>query len=189
MLHAKVWAEVLNINPQVIGREDSFYQLGKDSIATMRMAPLARSLGYLISTLDVMDNPILCDQTVVLKAIEQRILDKYEPFSLIHFRPGDSLSTLKEATRTASNLHPDQITDIHPCTSMQEILMATTARDVDSFVARMIYEMDTTVNTERLLAAFVLLYSYIDILRTRIVETATVGLVQVISDHEGHCSE
>ena len=49
----QLWARVLNIKPETIGMDDSFFRLGGDSITAMQLSASARSLHILLSTRDV----------------------------------------------------------------------------------------------------------------------------------------
>ncbi|KAF1937771.1 condensation-domain-containing protein, partial [Clathrospora elynae] len=49
----QLWAKVLNIKPETIGMDDSFFRLGGDSITAMQLSASARSLQILVSTRDV----------------------------------------------------------------------------------------------------------------------------------------
>ncbi|GIZ47066.1 hypothetical protein CKM354_001016700 [Cercospora kikuchii] len=58
----KVWAEILEISPDAIGLDDSFFRLGGDSIGAMRFVGLARRHGISQFTVrDVFQNPVLAD--------------------------------------------------------------------------------------------------------------------------------
>ncbi|KAM4055831.1 AMP-binding enzyme [Hirsutella rhossiliensis] len=56
-----LWAEVLNIEPESIGIDDSFFRIGGDSIGAMRLVGNARNRGLALSVRDVFQNPILRD--------------------------------------------------------------------------------------------------------------------------------
>ena len=50
----RIWAQVLNIDPATIGLDDSFFQLGGDSITAMQVSSAARSLSIDIRAVDIM---------------------------------------------------------------------------------------------------------------------------------------
>lgn len=56
-----LWAEVLHVEPESIGIDDSFFRIGGDSIGAMRLVGNARHKGLALSVRDVFQNPILRD--------------------------------------------------------------------------------------------------------------------------------
>lgn len=62
---ASVWSQVLNV--QRIGRHDSFFRLGGDSILMIRASTLATRLGYRVSPRTMFRHPVLAD---LARAIE-----------------------------------------------------------------------------------------------------------------------
>ena len=50
----RIWAQVLNIDPATIGLDDSFFQLGGDSITAMQVSSAARSLSIHIRAGDIL---------------------------------------------------------------------------------------------------------------------------------------
>ncbi|KAJ6789651.1 hypothetical protein PWT90_05590 [Aphanocladium album] len=56
-----IWARLLNISPADIGLEDSFFQLGGDSLTAMKVAAEASRAGIKLSVADMFANPKLRD--------------------------------------------------------------------------------------------------------------------------------
>ena len=54
-----IWAQVLNIDPATIGLDDSFFQLGGDSIAAMKVVGEARKVGVELAVADIFRHPTL----------------------------------------------------------------------------------------------------------------------------------
>lgn len=52
----QIWAQVLNINPSTIGLDDSFFNLGGDSITAMQVSSATRSRGLQVSTASIVKN-------------------------------------------------------------------------------------------------------------------------------------
>ncbi|KAI0886322.1 nonribosomal peptide synthase [Annulohypoxylon maeteangense] len=83
----KLWAPILGVNVD-IAVEDSFLQIGGDSIAAMRLVAAAREHGLSFTVADVFKRPRLCDLATVAVAV---VLDKekatkvaVEAFSLLN---------------------------------------------------------------------------------------------------------
>ena len=55
-----IWAVVLNVDPTAIGVDDSFFQLGGNSIAAMKVVAEAREVGLQIAVADIFRRPRLC---------------------------------------------------------------------------------------------------------------------------------
>jgi amino acid adenylation domain-containing protein/non-ribosomal peptide synthase protein (TIGR01720 family) len=55
----QLWARVLNIDPASIGVEDSFFQLGGDSITAMKLVAEARSVDLQLSVADIFQQPTI----------------------------------------------------------------------------------------------------------------------------------
>ena len=55
----KIWGQVLNIEPALIGLDDSFFDLGGDSIQAMKVVSEARKAGIELKVLDVFFQPEL----------------------------------------------------------------------------------------------------------------------------------
>ncbi|KAK5988782.1 Nonribosomal peptide synthetase dtxS1 [Cladobotryum mycophilum] len=56
-----LWAEILQIDPNNIGIDDSFFRIGGDSIGAMRLVGLARQKGLVLSVGDIFRYPVLGD--------------------------------------------------------------------------------------------------------------------------------
>ncbi|RCI07694.1 hypothetical protein L249_5676 [Ophiocordyceps polyrhachis-furcata BCC 54312] len=56
-----LWAEVLHVEAESIGADDSFFRIGGDSIGAMRLVGLARFRGFEFSVRDVFQSPVLSD--------------------------------------------------------------------------------------------------------------------------------
>jgi aryl carrier-like protein len=55
----QLWASVLSISPESIGLDDSFFDLGGDSIAAMKLVGEGRRIGIQLSVADIFRNPKL----------------------------------------------------------------------------------------------------------------------------------
>ncbi|KAL6787540.1 hypothetical protein J3E68DRAFT_445398 [Trichoderma sp. SZMC 28012] len=56
-----IWAKVLHMEPQAIGINDNFFNLGGNSIAAMKVAAAARDIGWKLSVADIFYSPTLSD--------------------------------------------------------------------------------------------------------------------------------
>ncbi|KAM4058622.1 AMP-binding enzyme [Hirsutella rhossiliensis] len=64
-----LWAQVLKIEADAIGVHDSFFRLGGNSIAVMKLVAAARRAGTTIAVADVFQNPVLEAQARALTSV------------------------------------------------------------------------------------------------------------------------
>lgn len=79
---------------------------------------------------------------------------------------------------------PTRIVDAYPCTPLQEGLMALSMKHKEQFVPQTIYPLPAIVNFEKFQEAWQTTADSNAILRTRIVQTSTFGLIQVVLDKQ-----
>jgi aryl carrier-like protein len=80
-----LWARVLNLPPDSIGADDSFFRLGGDSISAMRLAGAARADGCNLGVADVFNHPVLSRLAVAASSScsEISVASEPTPFSLL----------------------------------------------------------------------------------------------------------
>ncbi|PKX91280.1 uncharacterized protein P174DRAFT_506779 [Aspergillus novofumigatus IBT 16806] len=82
----RLWARVLNLQPDAIGVDDSFFRLGGDSITAMQLSSLARTEGFTLSVSDIFHYMTIAALTPFVGMDRQRALDVQEsidvPFDL-----------------------------------------------------------------------------------------------------------
>jgi amino acid adenylation domain-containing protein/non-ribosomal peptide synthase protein (TIGR01720 family) len=181
-----LWAETLNMKPDAISADSSFFRIGGDSLGAMRLVSAARQKGVVFSVADVFKNPRLSALATVLhyqdKTVQETTNPHVEPFSLI-----DDKVPLEETKAHAARLcgiEPEDIEYILPCTPLQEGLIAESIRGRGD---NMLTEMKTLikgVQSDRLLNAWSHVVQSNPILRTRFVDSPNQGLVQVVIRHE-----
>lgn len=127
----RLWARVLDMDPDGIGVDDSFLRIGGDSIGAMRLVGIAREEGVTLTVGDIFQHPQLLDQVCVITQTE---LDSYHdpiPLSLlavggsnIQQQPAD----LHQQTSEILGVPVEDIFDILPTTSWQEQCLAAPGR-------------------------------------------------------------
>ncbi|PPJ50405.1 hypothetical protein CBER1_06995 [Cercospora berteroae] len=95
--------------------------------------------------------------------------------SLSTIDPGD-LAELAEVCQVSAN----EIIDVHHCTPLQRILIAGTERYSDAYCYRGSWTLQPSIDEDRFLDAIAKVAEQNSILRTRIADSATHGLVQVV---------
>ncbi|KAJ6023763.1 AMP-dependent synthetase/ligase [Penicillium herquei] len=182
-----LWAEVLNKDPVSIGRNDSFFRLGADSIAAMKLVAAARRSGFVLSVADIFRNAELSDMAECLEITDAAELIEYAPFSLL---PADSLEreALFEDAAKQCSISSEVIEDVYPATPLQEgvFLMSTTHKG--AYVAPTAFRMPAGFDVLRFQAAWQALVNAYFILRTRLVTVEAVSY-QVVLNHAASCLE
>ncbi|CAK4723780.1 unnamed protein product, partial [Aphanomyces euteiches] len=72
ILLARVWADVLDIEYESIGRTTSFYSLGGDSISAIRLVAKAKHVGLNLTSANVMKFPTLSEMAAISKVYKQQ---------------------------------------------------------------------------------------------------------------------
>jgi amino acid adenylation domain-containing protein/non-ribosomal peptide synthase protein (TIGR01720 family) len=101
-----IWARVLNIRPSLIGLDDSFLQLGGDSITAMQVSSTARANAIDISTADVLRRKTIGFLTEGLRSVG---LITVSPTSAVaqHSKPSNGPSQLSPMQRLYAQLQSD----------------------------------------------------------------------------------
>ena len=177
-----LWAEIINIEPEEIFSEDSFLQLGGDSIGAMRLVAVACDQGLSLTVADIFAFPRLSRMAEVIK---EDSLSPNEmtcaPFSLL--RAGISQGEAQLYAARLCHVLASQVVDIYPCTALQEGLLAMTARRSGQYVSRSVLRLQDSIDPDRLRRAWQSTADRFPILRTRVVDIPGQGLVQVVLRH------
>ena len=184
----KLWATTLRIDRSRISAEDSFLRLGGDSIAAMRLVASARQADVPLTVAQVLDHPLLCDLAQVIEQSSSPVNTHEQPipaFSLLN--PALEKTKACEQAAQLCNITTENITDLLPCTPLQEGLLAMTSQQSGDYIARMVFNLPPTVDLDRFEKAWSRVVESAQILRTRITDLPGQGLVQVITNSRGRC--
>lgn len=183
----RLWATVLDRPAQILGIRDNFFQIGGDSITAMKLVGLVRGQGQALAVSDVFNRPTLAGLAAGLESAGS--LDKalpYLPYSLV--RPDDDrVETLRASALASCGVAPDALMDLYPCTALQEGLMSLTIKQQGSYVAQYQYELGCGVDAQQMAAAWDLVVAANPILRTRIIQSSSGRLFQVVLGHGDTC--
>ncbi|KAJ5610822.1 nonribosomal peptide synthase [Penicillium lagena] len=108
----------------------------------------------------------------------KRLIPKDLNFSLLP-KLYDS-TQLKKNILDQCHIPIEQIEDVYPCTSAQEALVALSMSNPNAYVARYVYRLATDTESTRLEAAVKTVVLAHTILRTRVIQSATQGSLQVV---------
>jgi amino acid adenylation domain-containing protein len=176
----EIWSTVLGVKIDHIGTNDSFLQIGGDSIGAMRLVGLVREQNLHLTVADVFKQPRLRDMARVVGELSEDDNQIIQPFSLL--RAGLDLQVARSQIAKLCDLDAIQIEDIFPCTSLQEGLLALSSKRPGDYIAQFVFELQSTVHVDLFRRAWEEVQRTTPILRTRIVDLVGQGLVQVITD-------
>ncbi|UDD65029.1 NRPS [Aspergillus flavus] len=177
----ELWAQVLRISPSRINGQDSFLQIGGDSVGAMRLVAAARNQGLSLNVEKVFQSPRLCEMALAT-GISHETRQPIPCFSLLS--SDVHVSKLCEDVAQRCNVPVDKIQDVFPCTPLQEGLLALSAKQPGNYVNQVTMKLSQGTNLAQLIGAWNKVIQETPILRTRIVDTPGLGLVQAIISEE-----
>ena len=178
----RLWAREFGKEPNNIGANDDFFQLGGDSVMAMKIVASAQKDQIVLTVADIFRNPRLSDMALAMEANEAFNSGESDPmpFSLWKETVHTDYNVLLQDLAKQCKVDHTQIEDVYPCTALQEGLMAITAWNPNSYVARRVFRLPNSVDTAQFKAAWERLARLLPILRTRIVPSPDLGSVQVV---------
>ncbi|KAH7325581.1 hypothetical protein B0I35DRAFT_474343 [Stachybotrys elegans] len=174
----KLWAQVLNLEDSKIGLDDSFFQLGGDSIKAMMLVVEARKVGLRLEVADIFRSPRL--ESLAHHSAQQHAESTGDVAAFALIEPTPDLPSVLQMLCSQMNVSQDDICDIYPCTALQEGLMSLTSRRSGDYIAQVILDIEPTVSIDGLCSALQQVSDATPILRTRITQSSGLGLVQVV---------
>ncbi|KAK3290246.1 uncharacterized protein B0H64DRAFT_452780 [Chaetomium fimeti] len=176
-----LWETVLGLPAGSVGPGDSFFRLGGDSLTAMRLVGAARAHKIVLTVLDVFEKPVLADMARACGGAEVAVAPTPElkPFDLVS-RPRSELDALIDEVSSQCKLSGDQIRDMYPCSPLQEGLVTLASKQAGAYVAVNSLRLPGHVDLDQFKAAWQEVVDETDVLRTRIVHTATSGFLQVV---------
>ena len=174
----QLWARVLNLPPADIGADDSFFRLGGDSIAAMKLAGVAREDGLGLTVALVFQQPKLSNLARAIQPASGVAVNIPSPFSLLD-EDGLRDAVLQLAVDQC-RVSRDQIADLYPCTALQEGLIALTAKTAGAYIAHFSYHLPYDTDLDRFRAAWNAVARANPILNTRIIQHDQWGSFQVV---------
>nr|BAN91482.1 putative Echinocandin B nonribosomal peptide synthase [Aspergillus spinulosporus] len=191
-----VWADMLQLPVTQVNIHDNFFQLGGDSVVAMRMVATESARALKLTVADIFQSPRLTDLANLLSSRflkEEQDEEEYmaeddpEPFSLWY--ANEDLQRRHEQLQQIAqdcDVRVSSIQDVYPCTPLQEAMMAITSRQSAAYINRQVFELDDSIDVDRLQSAWRKLAQAVPTLRTRIAMSPGKAstLVQVVVDEE-----
>jgi amino acid adenylation domain-containing protein len=181
-----MWSEVLNMEEESISSDDSFLQLGGNSIDAMRLVNLARNAKVGLSVADIFAHPVLDEMAACSSELDVQIFEDV-PFSLV----GNDIDNLIQEAASQCQVGPLAIEDLYPCTAMQEGLMALSDSRDGAYVAQHTLSLGPAIDIHRFKQACQKVVDAHPVLRTRIVYPGQASALQAVvhGDIEWHTAD
>ncbi|CAH0021010.1 unnamed protein product, partial [Clonostachys rhizophaga] len=124
----KLWSSVLPIDPDSIGADDHFLQVGGDSMSAIKLVSLCQSEGFKLSVADIFENLTLSKMAAALRTestTEQQPRGQHQ-LSTANTNKDEVISDL--ISHGIVNSH-DEVEDVLEATYMQAVLVARGLRE------------------------------------------------------------
>lgn len=123
---AQIWASLLRIQTELVGRHDDFFMLGGDSISAMRFVAESRRQGWQCSVADLFEQSTIAELAKLLAEREPEAGIggaediRYDPFALV---PPEVRKAATAALRDAPWHKDDEVEDVLPTTDFQALFL------------------------------------------------------------------
>ena len=166
---AAVWADVLNVDVNDIGRNTSFFALGGDSISILKVAAACSKVGMSVTVSQLIKASVLWRAASI---VATTLNTNWQPIGLAQ----DILDTVHDEWAKSLQLEAYQV---YPVTPLQAGMIASTMTDRTAYVAQHPLILGDNVNVETLKLAFQRVVEVQEVLRTTFVTTSH-GVHQLI---------
>ncbi|GKT87879.1 non-ribosomal peptide synthetase protein [Colletotrichum tofieldiae] len=176
----RLWARVLGIDVCTISLGESFFRIGGDSIAALKLVGEARKAGIALTVADIFKHPKLSSMAERLHVIVGfEDVQTVAPFSLLE--SNTPLPLLLDQIARLCNLSDTQtIEDIYRCTPLQEGLLALTSKQPGDYIMQAVLELSGGTDLRLFKQAWEETVRICPILRTTIIQHEELGLLQVV---------
>jgi amino acid adenylation domain-containing protein len=178
-----LWGELFGIGVEEFRDSDSFFGRGGESLMAIKLVSAAARRGLQLDVATVFRHPQLSDLASHCKISPASFNNPPGRFSLL------SSSNIAQTLAKCCETTLENIEDAYPCTPLQQGLITTAMQQEQrKYVGRQVIELPEYVDTQRLARAWQKVAAKHPILRTRIVEIESEGLLQVVlkNDYLGH---
>ncbi|KAI1936345.1 hypothetical protein LOZ66_004805 [Ophidiomyces ophidiicola] len=175
-----LWAQVLGVPIEQIGRQSNFFHINGDSLQAMRLVSQAREAGLSMTVQDIFQHPRLCDlaETTNPLATEEQS-DSTVAFEYLPDDPSVRERIIQLLTEKYS-ADSKVIEDIYPCTTTQKTLIMSSAMVQNNHTIAVECQLPVGLDQDRLLNAWKAVTRADPALRTHIVEASNGEYFQVV---------
>lgn len=174
-----LWKKVLTLPASDIGVDESFFELGGNSIHAIRLATLISAEGsqsIRIPTSSIFQNPRLKDMAVLLESDGLQDSTNSPTVAVATFNP-----EILDYCAKSLAIPPASVQDIYSCTPLQERMLVASAMSSNAYMAELEWAVPLDINVKRFKDAWRKTINAFDILRTEFVSTPANGTLQVVA--------
>ncbi|KAI1801102.1 putative nonribosomal peptide synthase [Daldinia bambusicola] len=176
LLHS-LWQKLLGLNGEHFGANSSFFELGGNSLAAIKLASAARDLGHNLPAQVIFKNPVLSAMAAQMVALKDTKTSDTPRFGLLE-KIDRSVGELRKSL-AVHNIDEQNVEDAYPLTRQQQRYMEGEIISPGGTTHRHIMPLPATTDLVRLEAALRRVVRANALLRTRIV-TVSSQFVQVV---------
>lgn len=183
-LEAKIVALVestLELEAGSVTADDSFFALGGDSLSAMNLVGAAQAEGIALTVSSIFTSPLLFDMAKSCdgpSGVVEVKKSNIKAFSLIP--SAVDLDALIDEVTDNCEVSKDLITDVYPCSAVQEGLLTLSIKHNGAYVAQPSFRLADGIDVSRFKQAWQQTVADLEILRTRIVHTEAMNFAQVV---------
>ncbi|KAH6871614.1 hypothetical protein B0T10DRAFT_590815, partial [Thelonectria olida] len=177
-----IWAQILAVEQDQIHPQDSFFQLGGNSILAMKLSVASRQQGIHVTVPMLFRNPTIKDLGCALKESQvdkPTTTSRDSPFSLLPEEPS-SRQSIFDTVKDQCCVSLDDVEDVYPATPLQEGMVSLTARHPGAYTSILGFSLPENLDFGRFQVAWQETVTAHPILRTRIIQTEAQGCFQVM---------
>ena len=171
------WSKILDMDESEIQESDDFFEIGGDSVMSIRLIGAAEEVGLDIDADTIFKYPILSDMKKHCKEIEVKAsATNTSQSSLDHH--------LVQHCALACHVDPALIEDIFPCANLQTALLHLhlSAEKPGSLLKHFVFELEGTNDASNVKAAFQAVRDKNQALRSRLVRYEDYAVQVVLHD-------
>lgn len=180
----KIWAGLFGLDQETIGADDSFFDIGGDSIQAMRLVSAAQWEGKILTVADVLRCPLLGEMALRLQSAvssDESSVPEPEPFALLNVDAVDTF-VRDEIAPHLKSVKVEDISDVLPITHSQRAFLDGSTDGTPIGINNFFLDLPGSVDIQRLEKCCKQLVEHFEILRA--VFVASQGtFYQVLMKH------
>ena len=177
----QLWARVLDVEPDSIGLDDSFFQLGGDSIAAMKLVGEDRRAGVQLTVANLFQHSELASPVRHhTRVVGDRVAERAPPFSLLSPIVKDAIFSAANPFNGIASM--DNVADVLPASYMQELFITRGIRNPREAFNYFFLDLEAALDVQLLEHSCSMLLEHFPILHTHFVFLQEI-LCQVVLRH------
>jgi aryl carrier-like protein len=162
-----IWASVLSIDAEEIGRNDSFLQIGGDSISAIRLVAATRRSSIALTVAQIFGHQQLKAMAAVVDSINISEDTKLEAYDSLPEHQREAVKMEIKSQCSLSNV--SLIENAYPCIPIQSDYMQLSVDFPQMYLAKSVYRLSPGLSTERFMESWETVVQASPNLRTRII--------------------